>query len=638
MAAKKLKTATHMATSGKAEPAAAPGRWYIWLLLVVTAIVFSGVTSHQLTFIDDDKYIITNPFLRDLSLKGIGAIFTSFYEFNYHPLTTLTWLLEYSLFGLNATVYHVVNLALHLANVWLVYRLAQRLSGKENVALMVAALFALHPLHVESIAWVSERKGLLSGLFYFMSLIAYVRYVDGSRRKDLLLCFVWFLFACASKSAAVTLPLVLMAIDWYRGRRVAASLLEKIPFLLVSILFGVLAVLSQKAGGSMTDLLPQYGLINRIFLFTGGLAFYFVKLAIPYPLSAIHFFPDVSGGALPWYFYASVPLLAAIGWGVWKMRSGARELRFGLLFFLAAMVVMLQLLPVGGAYAAERYTYVSYFGLFYAIVQWVDGAGFREVGHRVLAAVLLLFTFVSWARVGDWRDTDTILGDIVYKNEGNSRNSLVHYHWGQYYTYRQQWPEAADQYSRSLTIDQRNFPALLRRGEALDAMGRYKEAMADYTAARLIDAKSAVVYNNMGWTRFGLGDPAAALLLIDTAITLDSKLATAYNNRGWIKLQQKDSVAALSDFDAAIRMQPGFAKAYYNRALVKLYRGDATGAMADYTTIIRMYPNESLAWFNRGLVHLQLLDKQAAARDMHRAADLGNRNAASILTAELRGM
>jgi tetratricopeptide (TPR) repeat protein len=293
---------------------------------------------------------------------------------------------------------------------------------------------------------------------------------------------------------------------------------------------------------------------------------------------------------------------------------------------------------VGGAYAAERYTYVSYFGLFYAIVQWVDGAGFREVGHRVLAAVLLLFAFVSWARVSDWRDTDSILGDIVYKNEGNSRNSLVHYHWGQYYTYRQQWPEAADQYSRSLTIDPRYFPSLLRRGEALDAMGRYKEAMADYSVARGVDPKSALLYNNMGWTRFGLGDPATALSLIDTAIALDSQLATAYNNRGWIKLQQKDSVAALNDFDAAIRLQPGFAKSYYNRALVKLYRGDVAGALADYSTIIRMYPNESLAWFNRGLVHLQLLDKQAAARDMHRAADLGNRNAASILTAELRGM
>lgn len=638
MAAKKLKTATPMATSGKAEPTAATGRWYIWLLLLVTAIVFSGVAGHQLTFIDDDKYIITNPYLRDLSLKGIGSIFTSFYEYNYHPLTTLTWLIEYSLFGLDPGVYHIVNLCLHLCSVWLVYRLAQRLSGKENVALIVAALFALHPLHVESVAWVSERKGLLSGLFSFMALIAYVRYVDEAKRKDLVFTFIWFLFACASKSAAVTLPLAMLAIDWYRGRKMTGTLIEKIPFFIVSVLFGVLAIMSQKAGGSMTDLLPQYGLLNRIFLFTGGLAFYFVKLVIPYPLSAIHFFPDVSGGALPWYFYASMPLLATIGWGVWKMHSGAREVRFGILFFLATMLVMLQLLPVGGAYAAERYTYVSYFGLFYAIVQWVEVAGFREIGHRVLAVVLLLFAFVSWARVKDWRDTDSILGDIVLKNEGNSRNALVHYHWGQYYTYRQQWPAAADQYARSLSIDTRYFPALLKRGEALDAMGRYKEAMADYTAARNIDPKSATLYNNMGWTRFGLGDAATALSLIDTAIMLDDSLASAYNNRGWIKLQQKDSVAAVSDFDAAIRLQPAFAKPYYNRALVKLYHGDARAAIADYSAIIRMYPNESLAWFNRGLVYLQLLDKQAAARDMHRAADLGNRNAASILTAELRGM
>ena len=636
MAAKKLKTASLAATVGTTEPAS--GRWYIWLLLLVTAIVFSGVTGHQLTFIDDDKYIITNPYLRDPSLKGIGAIFTSFYEFNYHPLTTLTWLIEYSLFGLDPGVYHVVNLCLHLSSTWLVYRLAQRLSSKENVALIVAALFALHPLHVESVAWVSERKGLLSGLFYFMSLVAYVRYIDEARRKDLLLTFVWFLLACASKSAAVTLPLVMLAVDWYRGRKMAGVWVEKVPFFLVSVLFGILAIMSQKAGGSLNELLPQYGVLNRIFLFTGGLAFYFVKLVIPYPLSAIHFFPDVSGGALPWYFYASMPLLAAIGWGVLSLRSGSREVRFGVMFFLAAMAVMLQLLPVGGAYAAERYTYVAYFGLFYAIVQWVDMAVFRETGHRLLAAILLIFAFVSWSRVKDWRDTDSILGDIVYRNEGNSRNHLVHFHWGQYYTYLQQWPQAADQYSRSLAINPRYFPALLKRGEALDAMGRFKEAMADYSVARNIDPKSAALYNNMGWTSFGLGDPATAVALIDTAILLDDGLAAAYNNRGWIKLQQKDSSAAVRDFDAAIRLQPAFAKPYYNRALVKLYQGDARAAIADYSAIIRMYPNEGLAWFNRGLVYLQLLDKQAAARDMHRAADLGNRNAASILTSELRGM
>jgi len=609
-------------------------KWAIIALLIFTAVVYAHALKGSIVFIDDDEYLIKNPYIRNFSLEGVRSIFTSFYEFNYHPLTTLTWLIEYRFFGLDAFPYHLTNVLLHLANTWLVYTLAARLSGKNMTGLIVAALFALHPMHVETVAWISDRKGLLCALFYFLSLLYYLRYVDkGLKRKQLGLCLLFFVASLLSKSAAVTLPVVILVIDVYRSRAITgASVMEKLPFLLLSVLFGVLAIMSQ-GKGAINDITADYGILNRIVIFIAGIAFYFVKVVVPVHLSAIHYFPKQTDGHLPWIYYASLPFLLFVYWIVRRRFSLRREVVFGIVFFLAAISVMLQIITVGSAYASERYSYVSYFGFFYIAGQWFSGINIskRSMAAAVAALVLVVFSIVSWQRMEVWRSTESVFADIIAKNEGNPNNYLVFFHWGDYYQSQGRMEQALEQFDKALELKPDYQRAHLRRGETYDAMGNAISAIMDYNEVLKVNPRSAVAYNDKGWAYFEMGDKVQARINFDSAIAIDDKMALAYNNRGWLTLQEKDSVRALKDFDKAVLHAPLFPKPYYNRALIKMFTGDKKGAIADYSKLIEIEPSNGIAYYYRGMANLDLNNRAAARADFKMGAMLGNRDAEDVL-------
>jgi protein O-mannosyl-transferase len=610
-------------------------KFAILLLLLITAIIYSSALQNGITYIDDDMYLYKNPYLRDFSFEGVKAIFTSFYEYNYHPLTTLSWWAEYKLFEFNPLPYHAFNVVLHLINTWLVYTLTARLSGRSITAIIVAALFALHPMHVESVVWISERKGLLCALFYFIALLQYLKYTDSSyQKKHYILCLLAFLASLLSKSAAVTLPILMIVIDVYKGRKIEAKqLMEKLPFLLLAVLFGVLAIMSQRAGGAINDISATYGTINRLFLFTSGIAFYFINLFAPLHLSALHYFPNVDNGMLPLQYYASLPLLILMFWLVIRKSTLKKELVFGTVSFLVSVSVMLQIITVGSALAAERYTYVSYFGLFYIAGQWMAGTGIkhRSLATGIFSATIVVFALLSWKRIGVWKDTDTLFTDIIAKNPNNNYNYLVHYHWGESAQEKGAIDAAINHYSDAIEINQNYQNAYLKRGEVLDASGKVIYAILDFNEAIRINPKSAIAYNNKGWAYFEIGDRVLSIANLDTAIMLDSKLATAYNNRGWAHLQYGDTVSAIKDFNKAIIEAPTFTKPYYNRALIKSLKGDYTGAINEYSSIIKIHSNDDLAYYNRGLSYLKLENKVKAKENFTQAASLGNNDARDAL-------
>ncbi|MDD4215450.1 MAG: glycosyltransferase family 39 protein, partial [Bacteroidales bacterium] len=218
--------------------------WIIYAILAVTAIMYSRALFNGFASLDDDDYLFDNPFIKHFNFESLKEIFSSFYLGNYHPLTTLTYLFEYHIYGLNPLPFHVLNVLLHLVNVMLVYKLSEKLSGQRFTALLVSAFFALHPMHVESVAWISERKDVLYTLFYIASLLAYLKYLkQANKGRHYLICLSLFVLSLLSKSAAVTLPVLMIAIDFYKKRKpVLKMFLEKIPFLLLSLLFGILAL------------------------------------------------------------------------------------------------------------------------------------------------------------------------------------------------------------------------------------------------------------------------------------------------------------------------------------------------------------------------------------------------------------
>jgi len=612
----------------------------IYFVLVLTAIIYSRALTNGFTYMDDDYYILKNYYLRDLSLHGVWAIFTHFYSFNYHPLTTLSNLAEYTLFKLNPLPYHFFNVLLHLLNTWLVYMLAESLSRKRLTAVVVSALFAIHPMHVESVAWVAERKDVLYSAFYLSSALFYLRYIDNGYKKNYyVISLLLFVGSLLSKSAAVTLPVLFVAIDLYRGRKIStAAIMEKVPFLLLSILFGILAIMSQNSGGAINDLSTSYSALTRLFLFTGGLASYVTRAVAPIGLSAIHYFPDTNVTSLPWYYYLSLPFTLLLGWLVTRRSAYRKDVLFGSAFFLITISVMLQVITVGSAIIAERYTYLSYIGLFYIVGQYISALWLTKHRSIVVAAgafVLVTFSIQSWARIGIWKDSNVLFTDIVEKDPNNWRNCFVYYYWGISHSSENNFTAALEDYSMAIKLKPDYEHAYRGRGLVHDALHDPKAAVADYNAAIAIDPNIAETYSSRGWAYYELGDKRSALNDLNHAIAIDPKCSEAYNSRGWAYYEAGDIKAAMADFDKAILLSPSFAKPYFNRAAIKVNSNDLKGGIDDYTYLISIYPTDSVAYYDRGIALLNMNDPKACD-DLKRALELGNRDALKMVQQHCR--
>lgn len=612
--------------------------WAPIVVLVFTALIYTRALSNGITNLDDDFYLVLNPYLRNFSLAGVKDIFTSFYTANYHPLTTLTYFIEYHFFELNPFPYHFTNVALHVANTWLAYRLAKALSGKDFTGLVVAILFGLHPMHVESVAWISERKDVMYTFFYLLSAIAYLQYIDSSlNRKYLLLASALFICSLLSKAAAVTLPVLFIAFDLYRGRQISGrSIVEKSPLLALSIVFGVLNIMAQKAGGSLNDLMVSYGFINGVFLFTSGLSFYLLWFAAPVSLCAMHYFPEVAAGMLPWQYYASLPFLVAVVWLLFKRYTLQKEVLFGSAFFIITISVMLQIVSVGSALTAERYTYVSYIGLFYIVGQFISFVRERQSGPVVLAGfglACVLFAVQTYDRIGVWKDGRVLFTDVIEKNP-----TIYIGYWMRGNLARKEGDlkSAMQDYNKAIFYNPKFEDAYFNRGLINDVLGNPAMAIADYNRALALNNKMSDAYNNRGWAKFELGDKKAAIDDLDSAIILKPEYAEAYNNRGWVRLNMNDSAAALTDYGKAINADKQFVKPYFNRAALRTMLGNLKGANDDYTSVLFLNPDDEVALYYRGMNSYTLNDKTAACKDWIKAAQGGSERAAAMVKERCR--
>ncbi len=600
-------------------------KWAPAAVLAFTALIYFRALNNGFASLDDDKYILQNPYIRDLSVRGVKAVFAAFYNGNYHPLTTLAYLFEYSCFKANPLPYHLLNVLLHLANTWLVFKLVEKLSGKSLAALAASLLFAVHPMHVESVAWVSELKDVLYALFYLLSLLFYLRYLDlGYRGKHYLGALLLFFVSLLSKSAAVTLPALLLAADIYRGRKLSARmLLEKIPFFIPALVFGILAIMSQRAGGALSYISLHYSLLERIFISAYAVAFYVVKLAVPSGLSVMHYYPAAQGGALPWQYYASLPFLAVIAGLLLRPGSFRRETAFGAAFFLITVSVMLQIVPVGIAVTAERYTYIPYIGLFYIAGLRLAEINKKHVKNAALAlfsVLIIMFSYQTWRRIGVWKDGEVLFTDVIAKYPQNHHGYWIR---GNVKYGKGDMAGALRDYDKALECDPSFATAYVNRGCIYNILNEYGPALRDLDRAINMDTTIAEAYNNRGWARYNLGGKAAAVQDYDKAILLDPGYAEAYNNRGWAYFEAGERAPAMRDFDSAIRLNPVFAKAYYNRGALMVNTGDLTGAVENFDRLLKLYPADGIAYFNRGVALLGLKDAAGACKDWKKALESG---------------
>jgi protein O-mannosyl-transferase len=491
-------------------------------LVLATCAAYWSVTGHQFVAFDDPSYVTENPQVRaGLSVASALWAFTTVHGANWHPLTWLSHQMDVSLFGLDPGGHHLSNLLLHLLNTVLVLLTLRRITGRLYPSVLVAGLFALHPLHVESVAWVSERKDLLCACFFLVTLLAYHQFVRTRLGSWYLLSLSLFAAALLSKPMAVTLPILLLLIDWWPlGRLTRSSLArmarEKLPFFLLTLASSWITFAAQKAGGAVASL--QHITVGmRLANAAVSTLGYLEKCLWPTRLAALYPFPEtISYGRVA----LALLILGLLAAGALWQRERRPYLAFGLGWFLIMLVPVIGVVQVGNQAMADRYSYLPLLGIFLALS--FGGAelfrGRERLGAGISLTALALLAVMTRQQVAVWCDTETLYRHALRVTVDNR---FMHHNLADELTRQGRWREASEEQAKVV----RHWPALaearLAYGNALFEEGLVEAAAAQYRAAVAINADYAEAYNNLGAALRRLGNLEGALQSYQAALRLN---------------------------------------------------------------------------------------------------------------------
>ena len=536
---------------------------------------------------------------------------------NFHPLTMLSMCLDYRLSPaapgsdppVSTLMFHATSVVLHIVNTLLVFAFAfllmrnvftmtpphnngtaaGRLDGGHAaaVAAIASLLFGVHPLHAESVAWISERKDVLYTLWFLLSLIFYLHYITGKRRRWFWGALAAFFLSLLSKGQAVPLAFAVTLIDFAAGRPLLSKkvLLEKVPFYLLAFAFGIIAVKAQAHEHAV--LAAHGGVGTRAVLAALSLTMYLFRTAVPVHLSAFYPFPDTAAGVPLVYYLSFVPVAALLVW-ITVYAGKSKKLFFGPAFFAITMVLLLQFIPFGKALMADRYMYLSSAGLFLLIGIVVESAPekIRWPARALVLGYAMILAGLTVSRCGVWKDSITLWSDCIARYPDNA----LAYH---------------------------------NRASALHEIRDFAGAVRDENAAIRLDPAMAEAYYNRGNARFSLGDLAGAESDISQCIERNPGLREAYYLRGRTRFLLRQGDKAFVDFDSSVLIDPRFTLGYLGRALCRAQAGNRSAALADYDQVLRLDSRCAAAYYGRGIIYLQEKNNEAACSDLRRAAQLG---------------
>jgi protein O-mannosyl-transferase len=611
------------------------------LLAVATLAVFLPVARHGYVNYDDSDYVTANAHVQGgLKWENVVWAFTSGHASNWHPLTWLSHMLDCQLFGQKAGAQHLVSVGFHVANTLLLFLLLRRMTRSRWRSAMVGALFALHPLHVESVAWVSERKDVLSAFFFLLTVGAYVRYTEcrmqnaecritqhairntddrlpitdhrspSTRHRSLfyLLSLVLFSLGLMSKPMLVTLPFVLLLLDYWPLRRFELNtknsklntllplVLEKLPFFALALMSSVVTFIVQRKGGAVsTSLSVGERVANAVVSYIR----YIGKMFWPQDLSILYPHP----GHWPlWQVVASAALLVAISAAVIVLARRRPYVAMGWLWFCGTLVPVIGLVQVGIQSMADRYTYVPLIGLFIMLVWGIAELVPARPWRAKALAIGSVFVVVACALLTErqirfWRDSEALFRHAV---QVTRNNYLAYNNLGFYLSGQGRTAEAMENYRMSLKINPAYEDALNNLGYALAGQKRFREAIPLYEAALRIRPKHVEVHNNLGNALSEIGSIDEAIKHYLIVLKQNPNHADANNNLG-IALAMKGMLnEAIPHFNAAIRSNPNYASAHSNLGNALAVQHKLDEAIRHYREALRLKPEDSQAHNNLG--------------------------------------
>jgi Tfp pilus assembly protein PilF len=593
--------------------------WAIPFILLITVAAYLPVLNAGFVNWDDEAYIINNALLKNFS--NFQALITTPVQGNYHPLTMISLAINYSISGLDAWSYHLFNLILHLINSLLVYSLASKLSNQNFIiAFGTAILFAIHPMHVESVAWVSERKDVLYTLFFLAGLICYIKYVDTYSKKQFILSILFLILSLLSKPAAIVFPLVLFCIDLLKRRSFNFKLmLEKIPFLIPALIIGVLTYNAQSTVGATGEGVFSFALSTRVLMAFYGFMMYIIKLIFPFNLSPFYPFPVANMKLPEIYYIAPIFFIAAVILFFYSMKKN-RVFAFGISFYFANLILVLQILPVGGAVIAERYSYVPYIGLFY-IVAWLINhftSSIKKKAILIILPVSILFSFLTYQQSGIWHSGATLWDHAIKTNP----SFKAYMNRAQLLRQEKDNPKALDYYTKAIELNNSEPEGYTSRGNVYVDLKKYDLAYADYKKALLLRPKYPNAYDNIG-VMFSLQEKYdSALIYLSQAINIKPDYKPAYNNRAFTYVKLQDYEAAIKDYQTYLTFEPKSADVYNSIGFCLRAQKKFQESLEPSNKAIEMNP-QPLYFLNRSYSYFGLNNLEMAKKDAMKAKEGG---------------
>ena len=553
---------SHSTQTLKQLPLRMIGAWGI-IIILITFLIYVPALKNDFVNWDDDVYVYKNNYIHSLQPQAIAWMLTAFHVGNWHPLTWLSHAADYAIWGLNPFGHHLSSIILHVLNTLLVFLLTLqliRVAKKSDVtpsrssplsstsvqsligAGITALLFGVHPLHVESVAWVAERKDLLCALFFLLTLCSYLFYTSSAHTKNrrfwFTACLALTSAALMAKPMAVTLPLVLLLLDIYPLRRISSStgagsnprvLLEKVPFLLLSSISSILTVLAQHEGGAFKGLERPLHLKLANALYAPF--FYLAKMIWPGGLVPFYPFPKVlSSTDFTRYVISAILLVSITGVGIWAWKRGRPLFLNSWAYYLITLLPVVGIVQVGVQAAADRYTYlpsISIFllaglGISQLAAVWLRSKAMLMSGALIIVLIFATLMQMTLKQTAIWRDSETLWNHVIKSFPG--RVHFAHFNLANDYMRKKEYDKAIAEYETAIAILPAYSKAINNLGNVYLNRGDYDKALEKYEKAIAIDPDVGEAHNNLGLVYYAKGKYGLAKNHIDRALALGYKV------------------------------------------------------------------------------------------------------------------
>jgi len=604
--------------------------FYPYFLITLSAILlYHPIWNFEFTNWDDQVYVTGNSMIRGLRLHNLRRIMTEFVMGNYHPLVMLSYAVEYEFVGMNAGVFHATNVVLHTGSAWILYLCFRELDIEKFTAATMSCIFILHPFHVESVAWVTERKDVLYGFFWIFAWYCWIR--SKSWDNWYYVSIFLFILSCLSKGMAVTLPAALLITDlWKTGQWKKIQTYKLLPFIFIGLGFGILAVYAQQKGGNVReDNILDF--IDQIRIAGWGVWFYLSRSFVPVDLNVYYPYPLLTENGLPLRFtfaFLGTGILLTLAF-VFGFRQYAKPM-LGLLFFLALLFPVSQIIPVGNAMAADRYHYLPSIGLLLSLAWFFDNLIILSnkkslIGLWVWIAIL---TLLARERVLIWRNGETLWKATI---EQTPELMFAYKNLAKYYENIGQTEAAEKTYRLALSRNAEYAPAWNELGVILKNKGQTNLAFLYFKKSLEIDSINKEAWLNIGTYHDRRGEVEQARIAYGKSLALDSGYAEVWNNYANSLSRTQSFDSANIFFKKAIEIHPGYTEAYNNRGTNFAMQGIYDSARICFLQALEINPNYPEPAFNLGMVYIQENQKDEAIKWLRQAATGGHIRARELL-------